>query len=76
MPITCNIDQRGRNIRLAIGAFLEATGLLLGVLWYFDVVPAWAIYPAAAVWISGIFVLFEALVGWCAVRAMGFKTPF
>jgi len=27
-------------------------------------------------WLSAMFVLFEALVGWCGVRAMGFKTPF
>ena len=76
MAFTCNIDQRGKTIRLFIGAFLETIGILLGVLWFFEVVPGWAIYPAAAIWISGIFVIFEAVVGWCAVRAMGFKTPF
>ncbi|MGA1046018.1 MAG: hypothetical protein ACO3ZY_12565, partial [Phycisphaerales bacterium] len=25
--------------------------------------------------VGGAFMLFEGLVGWCAVRAMGFKTP-
>lgn len=74
--IRCNIDQRGRTVRLVLGAFLETTGLLLGVLWYFDWAPAWVGWPALAVWVSGMFVVFEALVGWCAVRAMGFRTPF
>jgi hypothetical protein len=73
---TCNIDTRGKTLRLGIGAFLESVGLLLGVLWFLGEVPAWAIWPAAAIWIAGMFVIFEALVGWCAVRAMGFKTPF
>ena len=49
--------------------------MLLGVLWYFGWTPAWTIWPAIAIWLSGIFVLFEAMIGWCAVRAMGFKTP-
>jgi len=74
--IRCNIDQRGRTIRLVLGALLETAGLVLGVLWFFEWTPGWTIWPAAAIWISGLFVVFEALVGWCAVRAMGFRTPF
>jgi membrane protein YdbS with pleckstrin-like domain len=72
---TCNIDQRGRTVRLVMAALLESVGILLGVLWYLEWTPAWSIWPAAAVWVSGMFVLLEALVGWCVIRAMGFKTP-
>jgi hypothetical protein len=75
LMFTCNIDQRGKTLRLVLGAFLETAGLLLGVLWFFKWGPTWLIWPAAAIWISGMFVIFEAVVGWCAVRAMGFKTP-
>jgi hypothetical protein len=75
MAFTCNIDQRGKTVRFILGALIESTGLLLGVLWYFGWAPEWAIWPAIALWLSGVFVLFEAMVGWCAVRAMGFKTP-
>lgn len=75
LMFTCNIDQRGKTVRLVGGAFLESIGLLLGVLWFFNIGPSWLIWPAAAIWISGMFVIFEAVVGWCAVRAMGFKTP-
>lgn len=72
--LTCNIDQRGKTVRFALGALIEAVGLLLGVLWFLEVTPPWTIWPAAVTWLSGVFVLFEAAVGWCAVRAMGFKT--
>ena len=75
MPMTCNIDRRGKSVRFMLGAFIESTGLLLGVLWYFAWAPEWAVWPALAIWLSGLFVLFEAAMGWCAVRAMGFKTP-
>jgi hypothetical protein len=75
MALTCNIDQRGKTVRFVLGAMIESTGLLLGVLWYLGWVPEWVVWPAIAVWLSGVFVLFEAMVGWCAVRAMGFKTP-
>ena len=34
---------------------------------------AWAV--AAAALVSGAFMVFEAQAGWCALRAMGFKTP-
>ncbi|MCE2884920.1 MAG: hypothetical protein LW806_08490 [Planctomycetaceae bacterium] len=76
MPLTCNIDQSGRKIRFFIGVFLETIGILLGVLWFLGWTPSWTIWPAIAVWLSAFFVIFEALVGWCAVRAMGFRTPF
>ncbi len=75
MAFTCNIDRRGRTTRFVIGAFLETLAILLGVLWYFAWTPEWTIWPAIGMWLSAMFVLFEALVGWCAVRAMGFKTP-
>ena len=72
---TCNIDQRGKTLRLVMGAFIESTGLLLGVLWFLAILPPWTVWIAAATWLSGMFVIFEAVMGWCAVRAMGFKTP-
>ncbi len=73
--LTCNIDQRGKTVRFILGAFVESTGLLLGVLWFLGWTPGWTIWPAIGFWVSGIFVLFEAAAGWCAVRALGFKTP-
>jgi len=75
MAITCNIDQRGRKVRILLGACIESVGLLLGVLWFLGWTPAWTIWPAASIWVSGVFVIVEGAIGWCGVRAMGFKTP-
>jgi len=32
------------------------------------------IVAGAAVTVAGLFMIFEGIKGWCAVRAMGFKT--
>ncbi len=62
-----NIDATGRAARGGISIiFLLAAGVL---------VPYSA--PLAVIFLLfGLFTLFEALRGWCAVRACGFKTPF
>ncbi len=75
MALKCNIDQRGKTARMVLGAFVESIGILLGVLWFLSWTPDWTIYPAAVVWLCGIFLLFEAIMGWCAVRALGIETP-
>lgn len=74
--VTCNIDQSGRKIRLVIGAVIESTGLMLGVLWYLGMVPPETIWAAAVLWAVGMFVVIEGAIGWCALRALGVKTPF
>jgi hypothetical protein len=62
-----NIDASGRAARGGISVmFLLAAGVLAqqsrGLAIIFLVI--------------GLFCLFEALRGWCAVRACGFRTPF
>ncbi len=61
-----NIDQKGRVARgsldllfLLAGACLVSQNGTLATLFF----------------ACGVFVLFEALRGWCAVRACGIKTP-
>ena len=75
MALTCNIDQRGRRHRYRIGFALVALGTVAGVVAAFfasGAVP-WLIgVPLVA---GGAFAIFEAQRGWCAVRALGFKTP-
>ena len=74
MKLACNIDQRGRKARIISGAVVNLCGLaliitgvmdgsklLLGVGILLDVV--------------GSFMVFEGARGWCALRAMGVKTP-
>ena len=62
-----NLDKKGRRLR-----GLGAAALILGGL---------AAWPASLLLglmllASGAFVLFEALRGWCALRACGIKTKF
>ena len=62
-----NIEKGGRVARGGISIiFLLAAGVLA---------PYSA--PLAVIFLLiGLFTLFEAVRGWCAVRACGIKTPF
>ena len=62
-----NLDSRGRLVR-GVGA---AILLMVGVGLALTVEPWW---PAALTFAAGAFVLFEALRGWCVMRACGIKT--
>ncbi len=73
VALTCNIDRRGRRIRLRFGIAL----LLAAMAYVFFTWP-----PASWEWTLGLigacvgsFIVFEARVGWCVVRAMGLRTP-
>lgn len=71
----CNIDQRGRMLRLITGVILVVTASILVMLTVFAILPWWGWIAATGVFLGGTFTIFEALQGWCVVRAMGFKTP-
>ncbi len=60
-----NIDNKGRLIR-----GLGALALLVGAGFGFTV----SVWLGIALMASGVFVAFEALRGWCALRACGIKT--
>ncbi len=71
----CNIDFRGRALRTTMGIL---TGLIGGGAvggWYLGVLPNWTLGIGIALLLGGAFMIFEGVNGWCAVRAMGFKTP-
>ncbi|MCP3903055.1 MAG: hypothetical protein GY715_05400 [Planctomycetes bacterium] len=71
----CNIDARGRAARLAGGIIALVAGIVLAALRGLDVLPGvWPWIVAAALMAFGAFGIFEARAGWCALRAMGFKT--
>ncbi len=70
----CNIDARGKAVRLVAGAAVEGIGLVLAVLWFLGFLPDWALGVGIAAIASGWFMIFEGLAGWCVLRAMGFKT--
>jgi len=62
-----NIGNKGRLLR-----GLMAVALFVGA-WPAHKVSIWFSVGLA---VSGVFVLFEALRGWCALRACGVKTKF
>jgi len=75
MPLTCNIDAKGKRARLIFGLVLVVLGVALLCAWALPVgsVAAWLLTGSCLG--IGSFAVFEARAGWCAVRAMGFRTP-
>jgi len=75
MALACNIDARGKAVRLKSGIALAAAGAGSLLFWaapHGGVLP-WAV--TGALLASGGFAIFEARAGWCALRALGVKTP-
>ncbi|MEM8781939.1 MAG: hypothetical protein AAGE65_03695 [Planctomycetota bacterium] len=72
----CNIDSKGKALRLTLGFAQLAAASALTVLSIAGVLPGgwwWALVGGVAA--GGAFCVYEGWSGWCAVRAMGFKTP-
>jgi hypothetical protein len=70
----CNIDARGKAVRLRNGLIVLVVGILVAALWAWPTghVVAWAIAGVLAA--GGAFMVFEGWAGWCVLRAMGMKT--
>lgn len=76
MALQCNIDARGKFIRLIYGLVITFIGIALAIFWAWPG-GGWLAWTISMLCIlGGGFVLFEARAGWCAARAMGLKTPF
>jgi len=72
----CNIDARGKAVRLKLGIKGLAVGLISVTAFYIagiDLGIPWLI-PLGIIG-GGAFAIFEAWIGWCVVRALGFRTP-
>ncbi|MBC02166.1 MAG: hypothetical protein CMJ34_02530 [Phycisphaerae bacterium] len=67
----CNIDAKGKAVRLVIGLAFIAAGVLLLVFGGTEGVPLGVGIGCLA---GGAFSTFEGWSGWCAIRAMGFRT--
>ena len=75
LPVQCNIDAKGRAVRLLSGILHCAVGLGLAVLAGVAYADRWWLWAlSAALVAAGIYQVFEGWAGWCVVRAMGFKT--
>lgn len=75
VALQCNIDSRGRAVRLVYGVVVALAGAAMAWFWArpSGSLVAWTVSIVGL--ISGAFAIFEARAGWCVVRAIGFKTP-
>ena len=67
----CNIDAKGRAVRMIYGVVLLLVGVLLLIFWAASL---WTWVISIAVALGGAFAIFESRAGWCVLRAMGWKT--
>jgi hypothetical protein len=74
MPLSCNIDAKGKAVRLIYGVILLAGGIALGLFWARGSESPFRWIVSMALGAAGAFAIFESRKGWCALRAMGFKT--
>lgn len=74
VALACNIDARGKAVRLRIGIGLVLVGVASLALWAVPTGGALAWAATLGLLAGGAFSIFEARQGWCAVRALGFKT--
>ena len=75
MPPQCNIDAKGKAVRLVYGIVLVVVGVVLIFAWARPS-GGWVAWTVTfLILLSGGFAIYEARAGWCVMRAMGFKTP-
>ena len=77
MKLACNIDSKGKAVRLRMGliglALAAVVAVVSGLVVRSPV--SWAGWAMAGVLtLVGGFSIFEARAGWCALRALGFRT--
>jgi hypothetical protein len=64
-----NIETKGRIIRAGISLGFFGIGAISFYL-------GWPLWLSILFAISGLFVAFEAMKGWCVARACGIKTKY
>jgi hypothetical protein len=70
----CNIDAKGKALRLGMGMVVVLVGVLLMVLWARGGGVGWKWVVSTLVVAGGCFQIYEGWAGGCVVRAMGIKT--
>jgi predicted lysophospholipase L1 biosynthesis ABC-type transport system permease subunit len=75
MALMRNIGSGGRWIRALAGVLCLLAAFFL-LLWVWPDTAAWHWLVAAGLLLAGVFQIIEGAIGWCALRAMGRKTPF
>ncbi len=76
MALECNIEARGKFVRLVFGAFAIIGSLpILALIMYgvIDTRIGWLLVVMA--WAGGALGIFEGWSGFCIARGLGFRTP-
>jgi len=79
MALECNIDSKGRAMRLVAGLLAILGGAVAYVILTLGVMPvpeSIGTLGVLAMVAGGAFAIFEAKAGWCVVRALGFRTRY
>ncbi|MCC7191419.1 MAG: hypothetical protein IT444_01445 [Phycisphaeraceae bacterium] len=72
----CNINSRGKALRLVSGLVITLLGIVLLTLLIAGVLTGWVFWTICVLALgAGIFQIYEGWAGWCVLRAIGFKTP-
>jgi hypothetical protein len=75
MALQCNIDSKGKAVRLIYGIVMILVAIVLAAVWARSSGGVFSWIVVLIVFASGAFSIFEGWSGWCALRALGFKTP-
>lgn len=77
MARECNIDARGKFVRLVGGSISLFFGITAAGLLMLDVVPSnwFTISSTIGLFAGGALGIYEGRSGWCVARAMGIWTP-
>ena len=76
MAMECNIDAKGKALRLFGGIASIIAGFGIASAAHFDFVDIpYLWYASAGLLAGGALGVFEGWSGWCVARAMGFWTP-
>jgi len=73
----CNIDAKGKFVRLAGGLISVFLGIILSVLLVLNDLPSNLLTVASILGLfsGGVLGIYEGRSGWCFARALGIWTP-
>jgi len=77
MSRECNIDARGKFVRLLGGSISLFIGIIAAGLLMIDLIPSnwFTVSSTIGLFAGGILGIYEGRSGWCVARAMGIWTP-
>jgi hypothetical protein len=76
MALRCNIDPRGRTLRMRLAAAFLLLGSVSLLGWAWPQQSTWGWAFTALLLALALVAFLQARLGWCIARAAGFRTPF